>query len=79
MIVGLVLFTVLGMAFGLVGFLMVTNHRNFGVRFVETFVWKPFRMGSVDTHRQILGWGYLVVGTVFAGAGIVVLLHNAIR
>jgi hypothetical protein len=46
-----------------------------GDRWIESNIPKFFRIGTVDTHRTILGTGYAVMGSLFAIIGIVVLVR----
>jgi uncharacterized membrane protein HdeD (DUF308 family) len=40
-----------------------TDHRGTGTRFAERVA---RRHGSVETHRTLIGWGYLVAGGVIS-------------
>jgi hypothetical protein len=78
MVVGFTLFTLIGAAFAVIGFLMVRNRGDFGSRFVESRIPKIFRIGDVETHRKVLGWAYLVLGSLFAVIGIALLIGDAV-
>jgi hypothetical protein len=68
-ILGLLAFTVIGIGFAVQGFRMLRD-RDYGEHFVEDTIPKVFRMGSPNTHRKILGGGWLVLGTLFACLGV---------
>jgi hypothetical protein len=46
------------------------NTEGWGVSYVERSVPKMLRLGSVDTHRKILGSSYLATGMIFAAFGL---------
>jgi len=73
--VAIALALVAGIGSVMSGLAMLTNYRGWGTSTVLNIP-KFFRMGDVDTHRKILGVGYLGVGLVFLVVGFAALVHS---
>ena len=73
MLIGLIAFTILGAWFAVTGWRLLRNSEGWGLSYVERTVPRVFRMGTPDTHRKIVGVGWLLMGTLFAAIGIVFL------
>ena len=74
-IVAIALALIGGIGFVLSGLALLTNYRGWGTSNVLNIP-KLFRMGDVDTHRKILGVGYLGIGLVFLVVGLAALVHS---
>jgi hypothetical protein len=74
--IGIALFTVIAVFFVWRGVTLLRNRDGRGDRWIESNIPKFFRIGTVDTHRTILGTGYAVMGSLFAVIGIVVLVRS---
>jgi hypothetical protein len=73
-VIGIAIFVLVSVGLVLTGRALLRNERGWGVRYVERTTPRVFRMGTADTHRKILGTGYLVVGTIFTITGIALLV-----
>ena len=77
MVVVVSLFTLGGLVVAVLGALLLRNANGWGTAWVERNILKLLRMGDADSHRLILGSGYLVVGTLFATVGLVWIANHA--
>lgn len=69
MFIPLTIFVLLGAYFALTGARLLRNREGWGAKYVERRIPRGLCMGTVDTHRKILGAGWLVIGTVFVVVG----------
>jgi hypothetical protein len=76
-IIGIAIFTVIAVFITWRGVTLLQNRDGRGDRWIESNIPKFFRMGSVETHRVILGAGYAVLGSLFSIVGIVILARSA--
>lgn len=65
MVLPLTLFGMLAVVFVYVGVRLIRDPGGWGTGYVERTVPKVFKMGNTETHRLVLGWGYVLVGSLF--------------
>lgn len=70
---GALLAVVFGAFFVLAGIAVLADYGQFGTRTVNSIP-RVFRIGTVDTHRRVLGIGYVAVGSVMFVVGLAVLV-----
>jgi hypothetical protein len=59
-----------GTGFALFGVRLLRNKDGRGGRWVERTTPERFRAGGLDTHRKVVGWGYVTFGVILLGFAI---------
>jgi hypothetical protein len=58
------LVAIAGIGIAVLGLAMVVDYRSLGSRIVGDFIPRWLRLGPVDVHRKLVGYGYMVFGVL---------------